>query len=370
MSPRSPKADMGSGMSLASIALRQSANGGERSEKEMNEALSITHTVLRERRRWSVRMPVRVIQFMLDVSGLIAAFVLSYLLRFDFRIPATEFPGLVHQLPYAVLIQITVLMLAGVYSFIWRYVGFPELKTFLGAACASAIPLFALRLFLPASEEIWKVPLSIIAMDTVFVFGFLFGMRVLRRGLYEHQARRRSTGDGTGAALPTLLVGAGQAGVLAAREILNRGDMQLAVKGFVDDDPAKQGAVIHDFRVVGTTDDLPKLVKDLKIAQVVITIARITRGDIVRIIDICHAIPVKIRIIPGLYEILQGKVQVTRIRNVQIEDLLGRAGDARRKAAWGLSGRQAGHGHRGRRLDRVRACASGRALFALAAPLG
>jgi FlaA1/EpsC-like NDP-sugar epimerase len=269
-------------------------------------------------------MPVRIIQFTLDLGGLIAAFVLAYLLRFDFRIPATEFPGLLHQLPYAVLIQITVLMLAGVYSFIWRYVGIPELKTFLGAACASAIPLLAFRLFLPGSEQIWRIPLSIVAMDTVFGFGFLFGMRVLRRGLYERQARVRATSTGAGNVVPTLLVGAGQAGVLAAREILNRGDMQLAVKGFVDDDPAKQGAVIHDFRVVGTTDDLPTLVKELNIAQVVITIARITRGDIVRIIDICHKIPVKLRIIPGLYDILEGKVQVTRIRNVQIEDLLGR----------------------------------------------
>src|SRR5262249_15096803 len=88
--------------------------------------------------------------------------------------------------------------------------------------------------------------------------------------------------------------------------------------------PAKQGAVIHDLRVLGTTEDLPRLVEKLKIAQVVITIARITRGDILRIIDICQKVPVKVRIIPGLYEIIQGKVHVTRIRNVRIEDLLGR----------------------------------------------
>ncbi len=289
----------------------------------MNE-LPIPQIILRERRRWSKRLPVRIIQFTLDLGGLVAAFVLAYLLRFDFQIPAKEFPGLVHQLPYAVLVQIGVLMLAGVYSFIWRYVGIPELKTFVGVAFASAVPLLALRLFLPSSEEVWKIPISIIVMDTVFGFGSLFGMRVLRRGLYETQERRRVPAQGANADVPTLLVGAGKAGVLAAREILNRGDTQLAVKGFVDDDPAKQGAVIHDLRVLGRADDLPRLVKELNIAQVVITIARITRGDILRIIDICHKIPVKMRIIPGLYEILQGKVQVTRIRNVQIEDLLGR----------------------------------------------
>ena len=278
----------------------------------------------RERRRWTGRLPVRIIQLSLDVGGLVAAFVLAYLLRFDFQIPESEAPGLIHQLPYAVLIQMTVLMLAGVYRFIWRYVGIPELKRFLLAAGASSLPLLALRLFLPNAEEVWKIPLSIIAVDTVFVFGFLFGMRVLRRAIYEARARRPGAGWPVGDAVPTLLVGAGRAGVLAAREILNRGDMQLVVKGFVDDDPAKQGAIVHDFQVLGTTDDLPRLVQELRIGQVVITIARITRGDIVRIIDICHKIPVKLRIIPGLYEILQGKVQVTRIRNVQIEDLLGR----------------------------------------------
>src|SRR5215469_1835705 len=139
----------------------------------------------RERRRWTGRLPVRIIQFSLDVVGLVAAFVLAYLLRFDFRIPESEAPGLIRQLPYAVMIQMTVLMFAGVYRFIWRYVGIPELKRFLLAAGASSLPLLALRLFLPDSEQVWEIPLSIIAMDTVFVFGFLFGMRVLRRGIYE-----------------------------------------------------------------------------------------------------------------------------------------------------------------------------------------
>jgi FlaA1/EpsC-like NDP-sugar epimerase len=260
------------------------------------------------------------------VTALSVAFVLAYLLRFDFQIPASQSSHLLHRLPYAVLIQMSVLLLAGVYSFMWRYVGIPELKTFMAAAFTSALPLLALRLFLPAELDVWRVPISIIVMDTTFGFGFLFAMRVFRRALYEYQGRQRAAStDGEAASrVPTLLVGAGKAGVLAAREILNRGGMDLDVKGFVDDDPAKQGAVIHDLRVVGMTDDLPQLVKDLGISQVVITIARIARGDIVRIIDICHKIPVKLRIIPGLFEILQGKVQVTRIRNVQIEDLLGR----------------------------------------------
>ena len=288
----------------------------------MGESSSVTPSPSRERRRWSTRLPIRILQFLLDLSALGSAFVLAYLLRFDFQIPPSEVTRLVHQLPYAVLIQVAVLALLGVYRFMWRYVGVPEFKTFAGAAVVSAVPFLALRLLLPDSMHVWRIPISIVVMSTFFGFSFLFGMRIVRRLLYERQQMQQAGSKGAG--VPTLLVGAGKAGVLAAREILNRHDMQLDVRGFVDDDPAKQGLVIHDLQVLGTTDELPRLVKELQIAQVVITIARITRGDILRIIDICHKIPVKMRIIPGLFEILQGKVQVTRIRNVQIEDLLGR----------------------------------------------
>jgi FlaA1/EpsC-like NDP-sugar epimerase len=100
--------------------------------------------------------------------------------------------------------------------------------------------------------------------------------------------------------------------------------MNLEVKGFLDDDPEKRGAVIHGIRVLGSTQDLPRLVKELEISQVVITIAQISRQEILHLIGLCRKIQVGVRIIPGLYDVLQGKVHVTRIRNVQIEDLLGR----------------------------------------------
>ncbi|HMF55152.1 MAG TPA: nucleoside-diphosphate sugar epimerase/dehydratase, partial [Pyrinomonadaceae bacterium] len=124
---------------------------------------------------------------------------------------------------------------------------------------------------------------------------------------------------------PVLLIGAGRAGVLAAKEILDRGDFDLEIKGFVDDDPGKQRrTLVQRLKVLGTTEELPKLVRRHAIDHVVITIAQASRNEIQRIVTICEQIPVKVRIIPGLYEILQGKVEVSRIRDVQIEDLLGR----------------------------------------------
>jgi FlaA1/EpsC-like NDP-sugar epimerase len=276
-------------------------------------------------REWQSRLPNKQIQFAMDLVVLVAAFALAYLLRFDFSIPEQWVLYGLTQLPYVVLIQFVALILTGIYSFVWRYIGMAEVKAFIWAGVLSALPVIVLRLSLPERFQGWMVPRSIIVMDTILGFGGVLGLRVLRRALYEGYEKRR---EGTRAQLkplrPVLLIGAGRAGVLAAKEIQGRGDVDLEVKGFVDDERRKQGMVIQGVKVLGTTADLARLVDKLKIDHVVITMAQASRQDIRRIVETCEKIPVRVRIIPGLYEILQGRVEVTRFRDVQIEDLLGR----------------------------------------------
>ncbi len=272
-----------------------------------------------------VHLPARQVRFGLDLAVLVGAFALAYLLRFEFRIPPSELHNGAVQLPYVVLIQFAALFAAGVYSFVWRYVGLAEVKAFLGAAWWSFLPILMLRLGLPERLMPWRVPLSIIFMDTVFAFGGVLALRVFRRVLYErYEAEHDSTNRRGGPRRAVLLVGAGRAGVMAAREIQGRGDIGLEVRGFVDDAPEKRGTVIHGVRVLGATRDLPRLVAELGVDHVIITIARASRQDIRRIVEICERVPVKARIIPGLYEILDGTVEISRIRDVDIEDLLGR----------------------------------------------
>jgi FlaA1/EpsC-like NDP-sugar epimerase len=273
----------------------------------------------------AIRLLVRPLQFILDLLVLMTAFSLAYLVRFDFQIPLAERPNLFIQLALVVLIQFALLNLAGVYTFIWRYVGMAELRTFVRAALCSATPILLIRLWVPETYQPLRVPFSIILMDTVLAFGGVLGVRVLRRNLYETgEKRHRANGNGKGSARSVLLIGAGRAGVMVAGEIQNRTDMDLHIAGFVDDAPQKRGSVIHGVKVLGTTRDLPALVRELNIDHVVVSIGQATRNDFRRILDICEGIPVKVRTIPGLHEILQGKVKVSRIRDVQIEDLLGR----------------------------------------------
>jgi len=260
----------------------------------------------------------------LDLIVLSLALVFSYMLRFDLTIPREELPNLALQLPYVVLIQFSLLRSAGVYAFIWRYIGIAETKTFVRWILLSTVPVTLLRFFLPAAGQSFRVPLSIIVIDAILAFGAIVGMRVLRRIIYEQYEHHRHAMNSNGHRKAVLLIGAGRAGLMTAREILQSSDSGQQIKGFVDDDPNKQGAVILGIKVLGPVCELPRLVRDLEIDHIIISIANASRRDFRRILDLCDGIPVKVRIIPSLNEILQGRLKLSRIRDVQVEDLLGR----------------------------------------------
>lgn len=272
-------------------------------------------------------------QTVLDFSILMVALLVAYLLRFEFELPPTEVDSVLIQVPFVALLQFVALSLTGARSSIWRYTGMGHIKPFLYAALGSVLVLMVMRFQLPEAYHAWRVPLSVTLIDSMLAFGGTFGLRVLRRGVFERSKRRRresANGNGHGNGVgnkkkSVLLIGAGQAGVLTAKEIEGRGDLDLDIKGFIDDDRMMLGrSVIQGHRVLGTTRDLPNLVRSLGIDRVVITIAQASRQDIHRIVKICEQIPVKVKIIPGLYEILDGRVEISTIRDVQIEDLLGR----------------------------------------------
>ncbi len=266
-------------------------------------------------------------QTIFDISVLAAGFVVAYLLRFEFQIPRNYWHYVLAQTPFVVLLQFLALTLTGGRGFIWRYTDMAHIKSFLYAALGSLLVVVLLRVTLSDEHQSWRIPFSVAFFDCVLAFGGTFGLRVLRRAVYEGNKRRgRVKGNGhIKKRRPVLLIGAGEAGVLAAKEIEARGDLDLEIKGFIDDDRMKMGrAVVQRHKVLGTTDALPRLVHSLQIDHVVITIAQASRQSIHRIVKICEEIPVKVRIIPGLYEILDGRVGISRIRDLQIEDLLGR----------------------------------------------
>ena len=276
-----------------------------------------------EERLWFLRRPV---QFLADILILAAAFLVAYLPSLNIQLGEFYFQTAFTQLPFVVFVQFSTLFLVGAYSIIWRYVSLEDIKGFLKAALISSAILLALRFFLSlTSFNLWQVPVSVILIDTLLAFGGLLGVRVLRRFAYELGEKRQFTGTRRRIKRKaTLFVGAGRIGAIAVKDVLGRADAEFEVRGFVDDDRRKKGGSVNGVKVLGATEDLARLVGELNIEQIVIAIDQAQGKEIRRVLDICREIPVKARILPSLHELVHGRVQISRVRDVEIEDLLGR----------------------------------------------
>lgn len=263
---------------------------------------------------------------MLDVAVLTAAFFIAYLPAVNVRMDIFYREAALGQLPFVILIQLSTLFLVGAYSIIWRYISIEDIKVFLKAAAISGAILIAFRFALALTDfSSWQVPISVILIDTMMAFGGLLALRILRRFLYElNEKNRVHTGRRRVKRLPTLIVGAGRMGATLVKEMVGRADGELDIRGFVDDDSQKRGGSVGGVKVLGTTRDLARLVDEIGIKQVVIALDGAQGREIRRLMEFCAAIPVKARIVPSLDEIAHGRVSVSRIRDVQIEDLLGR----------------------------------------------
>jgi FlaA1/EpsC-like NDP-sugar epimerase len=272
---------------------------------------------------------IRFSQVGLDLLLLIAAFGVSFMLRFDFSPPTPMVGRLLLTGPYVVLFEYLVLVSFGVHRFSWRYIGLREgARIFLASSVSSGV-LVASRLI--AGELQYDIaylrhgviPLGVLASNFALSVLLICGVRIARRMLGEHLASNRLALT-AGPAVRTLLVGAGEAGVLVARELRSRPDLSLRAVGFVDDDPRKIGTMIYGIPVIGATAQLPALCVKHRAKQVLVTMANVPGTTIRRIVQLCETAEIPVKIIPGVYEIVGGKLNLARIRDVAIDDLLRR----------------------------------------------
>jgi FlaA1/EpsC-like NDP-sugar epimerase len=267
----------------------------------------------------------------IDIAALAGAYVLAHLVRFDGAVPGDQLGRLVVSLPYVVLLQWAALSAIQTHRVSWRYTSVTELLDLVRALLAAAMVLGAARIIAEPLAGTWGAaryaitPFGIIVSDLVLGVAALAGVRVARRLQAEAAEQRGRTGAAAaGPVRRVLLIGAGRAGVMVARELEQRPDLGMRAVGFVDDDPHKARQVISGVPVVGTTADLPKLAERLRPDQTIISIASADGATIRRITAACEDAGLEPDIIPGVYEIVGGQVNLSRIRPVAIEDLLGR----------------------------------------------
>ena len=275
------------------------------------------------------RFKTRTSQFVIDISVLMLAFFLAMLVRFDWDVPRVMFRQLVIVLPYVVVLQYAFLSGFGTTRFSWRYIGLRDAVRIFAAIASATALLVVLRFVSPLLLDRFPlgrygiVPLGVLLGDFVLSFIGITGVRALRRILGERVTSKQYERE-EAPQTPTLLVGAGQGGVLIAQEITRRPDLGILPVAFVDDDPVKQGAVIHGIKVRGTTADLLRLAQRHGAKQALITISNAPGSAIRRITESCKGAGLTVKIVPGAYEIVGGRVNLSHVREVAIEDLLRR----------------------------------------------
>jgi FlaA1/EpsC-like NDP-sugar epimerase len=269
-------------------------------------------------------------QLLIDVGLLAIAYICAYLLRFEGRVPVEMVRTLALTLPYVVALQYGLMFAYGVPRLAWRYVGLPDVAQIAKVIGIGVLILLAVRLVHPWAllrAVPWSVriiiPIGIILSFGAFSFLGTVGIRVVWRFLSEREEAGHRANLGR-EPIPTILIGAGRAGVLAAKEAVARPDIGIVPVAFLDDDPLKMGAVVHGVPVVGTTAEVGRHAARLGAKQALITIAAAPGNDIRRISQLCERDRIPVKIIPGLFEIVGGRVNLSRIRAVSVEDLLRR----------------------------------------------
>ena len=256
---------------------------------------------------------------------------LSAALAFAIRL---EFPVFWSYLPICLLFVLTawlvkfpIYYIFGLYSRYWRYASVQEMSSILGATIISAIVLsvLVLGLFLPLG---WLegFPRSVLIIDWLLSLFFIGGIRFSVRFLGEFGTHKGIDGQASQSGAPrrVLIVGAGDAGAMIVREMRNNPGVGMEPVGYVDDNRAKIGMRIRDLPVLGTRESMPELVRERQIDQVLIAMPTAPGMAIREIKELCESIPIPYKTIPGMYELLDGRVKVSQIRDVQIEDLLRR----------------------------------------------
>jgi FlaA1/EpsC-like NDP-sugar epimerase len=252
----------------------------------------------------------------------------AFVLRLDwFFSRATEFTrAFEFCLLAALVVKPPVFLAFGLYSRYWRYAGPRELLLIVlavSAASAALAGVVAGALVFDLTPYL-SFPRSVLAIDWLLMLACIAGSRLSVRLIGEaHGAslgRRRTDGR----ARNILVAGAGDAGALVVREMQKNPQLGMRPIGFLDDQPSKTGKRIHQVPVVGPLSSLPSVVADRVVDEVVIAMPTASGATIRAVLDQCRQAGVPARAMPGLFELLDGGVSVSRLRQIEIADLLRR----------------------------------------------
>lgn len=259
---------------------------------------------------------------LLDILTVQIASFLGLFIRYEFSfnsIPVSDMEQVLHYTIPNTIMTLIVFAFAKLYKSVWRHASSSELvNIILGCAAASVIQVTAahfLGLTLPRSSYLIYYFAMVIGIS-----GIRFSYLIIR--LFNEKMADVSTGAKK--RINVMLIGAGAAGNSILKEAEESQYLNLKVRCIIDDNPAKQGKYLRGVQIVGTRDDILDKVEEYNIREIIVAIPSLGNAKMKEILDICKETGCKIRIVPGIYQFINGDVSVSKLREVQIEDLLGR----------------------------------------------
>lgn len=255
-----------------------------------------------------------------DIALTIVSVLGSFALRLDVSELPFYFPAALVMCVVAVLIKIPVYYSFGLYRRLWIYASTSELRLITVAVTTASVLTSGVMLLLISSGFIQPgMPRSALGIDWLLSLVLIGGSRFALRILSEQSNARHDT-----KAKRVLIIGAGDAGALVVRELQKPSQLNLIPIGFLDDDPAKQNHQIYGVSVIGKVSKLSTILDNQQVDEVIIAIPS-APGKIIRLVnDACRQKGIPSRTMPGIYELIGGKVSVNRLREVDITDLLRR----------------------------------------------
>jgi FlaA1/EpsC-like NDP-sugar epimerase len=247
----------------------------------------------------------------------------SFWIRFNGHILSPYKEALIYYVSLALIIKLPLMVLYNVYNISWRFVGLKELITILKSlalgSLALGMSLFFLRVYLPFKG----FPRSILLIDFILSLFFIGSLRISKRAYVESLKKTFKSNSGN---IRILIIGAGSAGEQIVREMIRSNSPVYLPIGFIDDDEGKQGVSIHGIKVLGKRNDIAMVIRKNKIDEVLIAIPSAHSKEIKKIVEIirdANSIE-NIRILPSVLDLIGGKVTLSDIHEIRLEDLLGR----------------------------------------------
>lgn len=252
-----------------------------------------------------------------DMTIILLSFLAAYVLRFDFQLGKSEW----EIIPYAMILYACVmfpwLVIFRIYRRIWAFASIGDLLAILRGTTMGLIMMIGLFSLIYLVSGRYFMPRSILIIAPILTFlgiaGSRFIWRMLRDGYIKGRTNRKRV----------LIVGAGEAGYIVARELRRESSNYYPV-AFIDDNRSKQQLNLSGIPVIGTREDIPEVVEKHNIHEIILALPSAKRHEITKIINICKTTNRKIKIIPSVSDMMNGQFTISRIRNVDVEDLLGR----------------------------------------------